>query len=83
MLYSYIMPKVTQKYKQEPFDKMLRRFRNQVERAGIVKRVRELEFYEKPSAIKNQRNQSIKRKRKKDAMKAERLDQIRRQSRLR
>ena len=55
------MPQVTQKFKNEPFDKMLRRFRNQVERAGIVKRCRELQYFEKPSALKNQKNQSLKR----------------------
>jgi len=76
------MPKVTQKYKQEPFDKMLRRFRNQCERAGIVKRCRDLEYYEKPSSIKNRKQQSMKRKKKKDLLKAQRLDSIRRQNRI-
>ena len=47
------MPRVSPKYKQESFDKMLRRFKNQCERAGIVKRVRELEYYEKPNFKRN------------------------------
>lgn len=76
------MPKVTQKFKNEPFDKMLRRFRNQCERAGIVKRCRDLEYYEKPSSIKNRNNQSLKRKKKKDLLKSQRLDSIRRQNRV-
>jgi small subunit ribosomal protein S21 len=76
------MPKVTQKFKNEPFDKMLRRFRNQCERAGIVKRCRDLEYFEKPSSIKNRNNQSLKRRKKKDLLKAQRLDSIRRQNRI-
>lgn len=76
------MPKVTQKFKNEPFDKMLRRFRNQCERAGIVKRCRDLEYFEKPSSIKNRNNQSLKRKKKKDLLKAQRLESIRRQNRV-
>ena len=76
------MPQVKQKFKNEPLDKMLRRFRNQCERAGIVKRCRDLEYFEKPSSIKNRKNQSLKRKRKKDLLKAQRLDSIRRQNRI-
>ena len=76
------MPQVKHKFKNEPFDKMLRRFRNQCERAGIVKRCRDLEYFEKPSSIKNRKNQSLKRKRKKDLLKAQRLDSIRRQNRI-
>ena len=63
------MPKVTPKYKQEPFDKMLRRFRNQCERAGIVKSVRDKEFYEKPNQKKHKRNQEMKRTRENNARK--------------
>ena len=54
------MPRVSPKYKQEPFDKMLRRFKNQCERAGIVKTVREKQYYEKPNFIRNQKNQALK-----------------------
>ena len=76
------MPQVTQKYNKEPFDKMLRRFRNQVERAGIVKRCRDLQYFEKPSAIKNQKNQSRKRRRKKDLLKQQALESSRRRNRV-
>ena len=76
------MPQVTQKFKNEPFDKMLRRFRNQVERAGIVKRCRDLQYFEKPSAIKNQKNQSLKRKKKKDLMKQHIIESSRRRNRV-
>ena len=41
----------------EPFDKMLRRFKNKSERAGIVKAVKDKEYFEKPSAKKNQAKQ--------------------------
>lgn len=73
------MPMVRPEYKQEPFDKMLRRFKNQCERAGIVKRVRELEFYEKPNVKRNQRNQALKRTKKNNLFKQERLEARRRQ----
>ena len=73
------MPRVSPKYKQESFDKMLRRFKNQCERAGIVKRVRELEFYEKPNVKRNQRNQALKRTKKNNLFKQERLEARRRQ----
>ena len=73
------MPRVTQKYKQEPFDKMLRRFKNQCERAGIVKRVRELEYYEKPNVKRNAKKQALKRTKKNNIFKAERLEAKRRQ----
>lgn len=33
----------------EPFERALRRFRRQVERAGVLKEVRRRQFYEKPS----------------------------------
>lgn len=33
----------------EPFERALRRFRRQVERAGILKEVRRRQHYEKPS----------------------------------
>ena len=74
------MPKVSPKYKQEPFDKMLRRFKNQCERAGIVKTVREKEYYEKPNVKRNQKNQALKRTKKNNIFKAERLEMKRRQN---
>ena len=74
------MPRVTQKYKQEPFDKMLRRFRNQCERAGIVKRVREKEYYVKPNEKKHRKNQELIRTRKNQARKAAAAEMRRKQS---
>ncbi len=74
------MPRVTQKYKQEPFDKMLRRFKNQCERAGIVKTVREKQYYEKPNFTRNQKNQALKRTKKNNIFKAERMEMKRRQN---
>ena len=73
------MPKVTPRYKQEPFDKMLRRFRNQCERAGIVKRVREKEYYVKPNEKRHKKNQEIKRTRENNARKELAAEQRRRQ----
>ena len=77
------MPSVRPKYKQESFDKMLRRFKNQCERAGIVKRVRELEYYEKPNVKRNLKNQALKRTKLNNIRKAEAADQRRRQQRIR
>ena len=74
------MPRVSPKYKQEPFDKMLRRFKNQCERAGIVKRVRELEFYEKPNVKRNTKKQALKRTKKNNIFKAERMEMRRKQT---
>jgi len=71
---------VSPKYKQEPFDKMLRRFKNQCERAGIVKRVRELEFYEKPNVKRNTKKQALKRTKKNNIFKAERMEMRRKQT---
>lgn len=77
------MPSVRPKYKQESFDKMLRRFKNQCERAGIVKRVRELEYYVKPNVKRNLKNQALKRTKLNNMRKAEAADQRRRQQRIR
>ena len=74
------MPRVSPKYKQEPFDKMLRSFKNQCERAGIVKTVREKEYYEKPNVKRNQKKQALKRTKKNNIFKAERLEMKRRQN---
>mgnify|MGYP005734634923 FL=1 len=74
------MPQVTPKYKQEGFDKMLRRFRNQCERAGIVKRVREKEYYVKPNEKKHRKNQELIRTRKNQARKAAAAEMRRKQS---
>jgi small subunit ribosomal protein S21 len=39
----------------EPFERALRRFRRQVERAGILKEVRRRQHYEKPSIRKKKK----------------------------
>lgn len=49
------------KFKNEPFEKMFRRFRNQVERAGILKDVKRKEFFEKPSVHRHRKDQEIAR----------------------
>ena len=48
----------------EPFDRMLRRFKKQCERAGIVNEVRERQYYEKPNQKKHKKNQEIARRKK-------------------
>ena len=73
------MPKVSPRFKDESFDRLLRRFKNQCERAGIVKRVRELEHYEKPNSKSNQKNQELKRTKKNNLRKAERMEMQRKQ----
>jgi small subunit ribosomal protein S21 len=49
---------------------MLRRFKKQCERAGIVQEVRDRQYHIKPNTIKNQKNQDIKRRKKLDAKRA-------------
>tara|TARA_B100002019_G_scaffold199812_1_gene173158 strand:+ start:584 stop:832 length:249 start_codon:yes stop_codon:yes gene_type:complete len=48
----------------EPFDRMLRRFKKQCERAGIVQECRDREYYVKPNQKKHKRNQDIARRKK-------------------
>ena len=74
------MPSVTPKGKFEHFDKMLRRFRNDCERAGIVKTVREKEYYEKPNQKKHKKNQEMKRTRQNAARKEKQADMRRKQN---
>lgn len=61
----------------EPFDKMLRRFKNKSERAGIVKAVKDKEFFEKPSAKKNRKNQELKRTKLNNRRKQQQADERR------
>jgi len=66
-----VRPKINPGNRQEePFDRMLRRFKKQCERAGIVQEVRDRKYHEKPNDTKNQRNQDIKRRKKLDAKRA-------------
>ncbi len=48
----------------EPFDRMLRRFKKQVERAGIIQECRDREYYVKPNQKRHKKNQEITRRRK-------------------
>ena len=54
----------------ETFDQLLRRFKKACERKGIVQECRDRQYYSKPNYIKNQKNQSIKRKKKIEAKRA-------------
>ena len=54
----------------EPFDRMLRRFKKQCERAGIVQECRDRQYYEKPNQKKHKKNQENTRNRKLDAKRA-------------
>jgi small subunit ribosomal protein S21 len=74
------MTKVTSRFKDESFDKILRRFKNQCERAGIVKRVRELEYYEKPNSKRNQKKQELKRTKKNNLLRADKMEMRRKQT---
>jgi small subunit ribosomal protein S21 len=62
------MPKVIQRDK-EYFDRMLSRFRKQVEKAGIINEVRRREFYEKPCDKRNRIKSAAIRRSQKQAMK--------------
>lgn len=54
----------TEKKPNEPFDKMLRRFKKKVKDEGILLEARKKEFYEKPSEIKSRvTRQAVRRNR--------------------
>ena len=58
-----VRPKINPKNRQEePFDRMLRRFKKQCERAGIVQEVRDRQEFIKPSAVKRRQKQQAVRK---------------------
>ena len=60
-----VRPKINPKNRQEePFDRMLRRFKKQCERAGIVQECRDRQYYEKPNQKKHKKNQEIARRKK-------------------
>ena len=63
----------------EPFDRMLRRFKKQCERAGIVQECRDRQYYEKPNQKKHKKNQEMKRTRENNARKELAAEQRRRQ----
>ena len=68
---------VTPRFKNEPFDKMLRRFRNKVERAGIIKDYKKHEVFIKPSEHKNRKNQELKRTKLNNIRKAKQQEERR------
>ena len=51
---------------EEPFDRLLRRFKKECDNAGIVQEVRDRKYHEKPNDTRNQKNQDLKRKKKLD-----------------
>lgn len=55
-------PKDKRPQRDMPFDIALRKFRKQIEKAGIIKELREREFYEKPTS-KRKRKAAEGRKR--------------------
>lgn len=58
---SYFMAVIRVK-ENEPFDVALRRFKRACEKAGILSRLRQLEFYEKPTTKrKRKRAAAVKR----------------------
>lgn len=66
-----VKPRIHPKTKfVEPFDKLLRRFKRDCEKAGIVQEVRDREYYEKPNQAKHRKSQEINRRKKLDAKKA-------------
>ena len=69
---SSVKPRTHPKSKTvEPFDRMLRRFKKQCERAGIVQEVRDRQYHEKPNQKRHKKNQEITRRRKLDAKRAQ------------
>jgi small subunit ribosomal protein S21 len=66
-----VTPRINPKNRQEePFDRMLRRFKKNCEKKGIVQECRDRKYYEKPNTKRNQKNQEIKRRRKLEAKRA-------------
>ena len=65
-----VKPRIHPKNKmEEPFDKLLRRFKKECDNAEIVQEVRDRKYHEKPNDTKNQKNQDLKRRKKLDAKK--------------
>ena len=60
-----VKPRLNPKNRQEePFDRLLRRFKKDCDNAGIVQEVRDRKYHEKPNDTKNQKNQDLKRRKK-------------------
>ena len=66
-----VTPRKNRKSKQtEPFDRMLRRFKKDVEKAGIIQECRKRQHFVPPSEKKYRKKQDILRKRKIEKAKA-------------
>lgn len=60
-----VKPRIDRKTRnEEPFDRMLRRFKKECDRAGIVQECRDRKYHEKPNDTRNQKNQDLKRRKK-------------------
>jgi small subunit ribosomal protein S21 len=46
----------------EPLEKAIKRFKRMVEKEGIIREWKKREFYEKPSAIRNRKEKTMRRK---------------------
>lgn len=57
--------------REMPFDVALRKFKKAVERAGTLQKVREKEFYEKPTAKRQRKKKSAQKTLRKLRMKNE------------
>lgn len=65
------MPKATLRHPEERFESLMKRFKRSVDKADVVKDVRDREFYEKPSEIRK-RNKAAARKRTQRTVEAQR-----------
>jgi len=52
---------VTPKYDGEPFEKMLKRFKNKVRSEDLMNEIKKFEYYEKPSSKKHRKAKEPKR----------------------
>lgn len=48
--------------KNENFENLIRRFKKQVEKSGIIQEFRKREYFEKPSVIRNRKRNSKNKK---------------------
>lgn len=53
----------------EPFDKLLRRFKKKVQDSGLLQDLAQKEFYEKPTSIKKRKKAAAKNRWKKELSK--------------
>lgn len=47
--------------RNEPLEKALRRFKKKIEREGIMKKLKERKYYEKPSEKKRKKGKGVKK----------------------